>query len=325
MSRSNVNPLSNQNTTGYYSPATLRRLLRFLLRWRRWPVRLDTTELVECLRSIAEVVIWGDQNDADIVSVFREEDGLSSMLRILRRKENRSGSVAVQMLQTFAMLIQNVKDRHCMMYFLNHQAVREVISTPFDFEDEDVVGYYVSFVKSISLKLNESTVTSFTRGNAKTNSYSMPLFSEAIKFVNHSERMVRSAARTLTLTIISLKSHVVDRFFISDENRCFFKDQITYLINQSNLSLSFPISNDSAVQLLDGLFKTEGKANNDIERLQGEIEDIVCYLCDIYQSGRSLFLFAFLDSAFRVKHSAIRVGLCDLGLDARAISRSAFV
>ena len=211
-----------------YTPGELRRLLKTLSSSTRWTaLRSSVAVLVECLRRIAEVVIWGDQHDTSIFTVFRQEDGLQRLAHLLKKKSNRQGPVAVQLLQTFAMLVQNIREKSSLMYLLNHEATRHTISTDFDFEDEEVLGYYVSFVRSISFKMNESTVTSFTRRVSQKNDVlCMPLFSEAAKFVNSSERMVRSAARTLTLTIMGLKNDTVNAFLVSDVNRDFFKSQV---------------------------------------------------------------------------------------------------
>lgn len=60
-----------------------------------------------------------------------------------------------------------------------------------------IMAYYISFLKTLSLKLNENTVHFFY--NEATHDF--PLYTEAIKFFNHPEGMVRIAVRTLTLNV----------------------------------------------------------------------------------------------------------------------------
>jgi len=193
-------------------------------------------------------VIWGDQNNKEITNTFRQNDGLAKIVRLTKKKSNRRGEVAVQLLQTLAMLVQNIKSSDILFYILSHEAVGQIISMDFDFTDEEVLGYYVSLVKSISFKLNESIVVSYIKKSApKSNQFSMPLFSEAAKFVDSPEQMVRAAARTLTLTIISLKSDRVDGFLTSAENRVFFRNCVRGLCRRSKqpphfLSKSLSIS-----------------------------------------------------------------------------------
>ena len=222
------------NEREHFSAASLRRLLRTLPSWNRWPILSSSgSSLVERLRSIAEIVIWGDQHDAAIFSVFQKENGLGRLMRILKRKSNHCGPVAVQILQTFAMLVQNLRTKESLAYLLSHEATRQIISMDFDFSDEEVLGYYVSFVKSISFKLNESSVMSFMRKqSSRSDAIEMPLFSEVTKFVNNPENMVRAAARTLTLSIMGLKNEMVDRFLVSNESRGFFRNQVSNLHNK---------------------------------------------------------------------------------------------
>ena len=56
---------------------------------------------------------------------------------------------------------------------------------------------YVSFLKTISLKLNSRTIQFFFNGMRNT----FPLYTEAIKFYDSKESMVRVAVKTLTLNV----------------------------------------------------------------------------------------------------------------------------
>lgn len=55
--------------------------------------------VVEALRSIAELVIWSDQNDPAMVEYFLTENLLGHFHQILLQRANRQGHVAVQVLQ----------------------------------------------------------------------------------------------------------------------------------------------------------------------------------------------------------------------------------
>ncbi len=88
----------------------------------------------------------------------------------------------------------------CLVYIFGHSFLNELIGcTHFDLsqEDDELIDYYVSFLKSLTLKLNEETVNFFFNDKFKT----FPLYHQAIKFYNHKESMVRTSVRTITLTI----------------------------------------------------------------------------------------------------------------------------
>lgn len=63
------------------------------------------------------------------------------------------------------------------------------------------MAYYISFLKTLSLKLSDHTIHFFF--NETTNDF--PLYTEALKFFNHPEKMVRIAVRTITLNVFKGK------------------------------------------------------------------------------------------------------------------------
>ncbi|CAL1291276.1 unnamed protein product [Larinioides sclopetarius] len=151
--------------------------------------------LVETLRSIAEILIWGDQNDSTVFDFFLEKNMLSFFLKIMKQKCGRY--VCVQLLQTLNILFENIRNETSLYYLLSNNHVNSIIVHKFDFSDEEVMAYYISFLKTLSLKLNTHTIHFFY--NEHTNDF--PLYNEAIKFFKHSESMVRIAVRTLTLNV----------------------------------------------------------------------------------------------------------------------------
>lgn len=66
--------------------------------------------LVESLRLIAEILIWGDQNDSTVFDFFLEKNMLSYFLNIMRQKSGGSSFVCVQLLQTLNILFENIRN-----------------------------------------------------------------------------------------------------------------------------------------------------------------------------------------------------------------------
>ncbi|VDD91083.1 unnamed protein product [Enterobius vermicularis] len=78
-----------------------------ILEKNRTVVESNKTLLVEALRATAEILIWGDQNDASVFDFFLERQVLSHFLSIM---EQKCGSyVIVQLLQTLNILFENIK------------------------------------------------------------------------------------------------------------------------------------------------------------------------------------------------------------------------
>ncbi|KAK3871250.1 hypothetical protein Pcinc_023591 [Petrolisthes cinctipes] len=193
--------------------------------------------LVETLRSIAEILIWGDQNDSSVFDFFLEKNMLSFFLRIMKQK---CGSyVCVQLLQTLNILFENIRNETSLYYLLSNNHVNSIIVHKFDFSDEEVMAYYISFLKTLSLKLNVHTIHFFY--NEHTNDF--PLYTEAIKFFNHPESMVRIAVRTLTLNVYRVNDQSMLQF-IRDRTAAPYFSNLVWFIGNHILELENCVRSD---------------------------------------------------------------------------------
>lgn len=74
-----------------------------------------------------------------MVEYFLTENLLAHFNKILLQRSNRSGNVAVQMLQTLSILIQNVRNEQTVYYLFSNNHINEIVSMRFDFEDDEVL------------------------------------------------------------------------------------------------------------------------------------------------------------------------------------------
>ncbi|KAK2575126.1 hypothetical protein KPH14_008845 [Odynerus spinipes] len=219
--------------------------------------------LVETLRSIAEILIWGDQNDSSVFDFFLEKNMLSFFLRIMKQK---CGSyVCVQLLQTLNILFENIRNETSLYYLLSNNHVNSIIVHKFDFSDEEVMAYYISFLKTLSLKLNAHTIHFFY--NEHTNDF--PLYTEAIKFFNHSEGMVRIAVRTLTLNVYRVEDPSM-LAFIRDRTAAPYFSNLVWFIGNHIIELDTCVRNDA-----------DHQSQNRLSDLVAEHLDHLHYLNDI--------------------------------------------
>ncbi|XP_067143420.1 protein CLEC16A isoform X1 [Centruroides vittatus] len=194
--------------------------------------------LVETLRSIAEILIWGDQNDSTVFDFFLEKNMLSFFLKIMKQKCGRY--VCVQLLQTLNILFENIRNETSLYYLLSNNHVNSIIVHKFDFSDEEVMAYYISFLKTLSLKLNTHTIHFFY--NEHTNDF--PLYTEAIKFFNHGESMVRIAVRTLTLNVFKVDDKAMLKF-IRDKTAAPYFSNLVWFIGNHVLELDSCVRKDA--------------------------------------------------------------------------------
>uniref|UniRef100_A0A8C1W7U8 C-type lectin domain containing 16A n=1 Tax=Cyprinus carpio TaxID=7962 RepID=A0A8C1W7U8_CYPCA len=219
--------------------------------------------LVETIRSITEILIWGDQNDSSVFDFFLEKNMLAFFLNILRQKSGRY--VCVQLLQTLNILFENISHETSLYYLLSNNHVNSIIVHKFDFSDEEIMAYYISFLKTLSLKLNNHTVHFFY--NEHTNDFA--LYTEAIKFFNHPESMVRIAVRTITLNVYKVDNqHMLH--YIRDKTAVPYFSNLVWFIGSHVIEL------DKCVQT-DEEHKNRGKLSD----LVAEHLDHLHYLNDI--------------------------------------------
>uniref|UniRef100_H2Y952 Uncharacterized protein n=1 Tax=Ciona savignyi TaxID=51511 RepID=H2Y952_CIOSA len=179
--------------------------------------------IVEALRSMAEILIWGDQNDSSVFEFYLEKNMFLFFLNIL--EQNSGNYVCVQLLQTLNILFENLQHETSLYYLLSNNHINEVICHKFDFSDEEVMAYYISFLKTLSLRLNQHTIHFFY--NEHTDDFA--LYTEAIKFFNHPESMVRIAVRTLTLNVYNVNDRAMLRFIRDKTAAPYFSNLVWFI------------------------------------------------------------------------------------------------
>lgn len=54
-----------------------------------------------------------------------------------------------QVLQTLSILIANIRSETNIFYLFSNNYINELICTPFDFDDDEIIGYYINLLKAI--------------------------------------------------------------------------------------------------------------------------------------------------------------------------------
>ncbi|EDX12687.1 GD20289 [Drosophila simulans] len=212
--------------------------------------------LVESLRCIAEILIWGDQHDSLVFDFFLEKNMLSYFLHIMRQKSGGSSFVCVQLLQTLNILFENIRNETSLYYLLSNNHVNSIMVHKFDFSDEDVMGYYILFLKTLSLKLNTHTIHFFYN-------------ERRIKFFNHPESMVRIAVRTISLNVYKVQNPSMLRF-IRDKTAAPYFSNLVWFIGKHILELDTCVRTD-----------IDHQSNQKLSNLVAEHLDHLHYLSDI--------------------------------------------
>ncbi|CAI2383715.1 unnamed protein product [Moneuplotes crassus] len=225
---------------------------------------LDAAQIdkaVESIRNLSEFLIYGSKEQNSYFELFIERNILGIFSRIL---EKNCDEINTQLIQTTSILIQNIQKEQDSIYLLSHPFLNNLISHNFNLSEHgEIVDYLISFLKMLALRIDKNNVHFFYNIRFKN----FPLYGTAVKLYNHSELMVRTAARTIALTLFRIGSQ-----------------------NIINAVLSLPHANyfpHLACELRDRWIKVDQNIISDLdaEDLRDELDDIsdmLMYLQDIF-------------------------------------------
>nr|CDS30310.2 protein clec16a [Hymenolepis microstoma] len=204
-------------------------------------------EVVESLRLFSEIIVWGDQNDGSIMDFFLEQNALELLINYLdhRKKDRR---ICTQLLQSLNILFENLTNSRAIYYLLSQNHTNNIILHEFDFSDEEIVGYYIAFLKSLS-------------------------FRKALQLFDHSENMVRIAVRTITLNIFNVKHEACLLYVYSHTSVPYFS-HLTEEIRRT----AFAVNDFFCLNI-----RRENRGR--IEDLVAETGDHLHYIDDIFALG----------------------------------------
>ena len=230
-----------------------------LVRLRGAPPSAASDEvIVDTVKQLSELMVYGDKHeDAGFFELFCEK-GLLRTLVELFREPSRGSEVRVQIIQSLSVLLINISAPSSLFYLLSNNHVNDLIASRVDGADEELLAYYVSFLKTLSLSINPGTVHFFLQSavavrrsgggggggggapssapdsplrpgtpdarpsaaavagavkggdaaparSAAPPAASLPLYTEALRYVHHSDSMVRTTVRTLTLNVYAVR------------------------------------------------------------------------------------------------------------------------
>jgi len=118
--------------------------------------------------------------------------------------------INLEIINTFSFLMINIKTIHYLYYFFSKNLLNKIISKDFSKYDEEFLSYYVNFLKSLSLRLDDVSVQLFY--DEKTNNF--PIIENVVKLYNHRDSMIRNVVRNVVLNILKIKSPNIQDHFI---------------------------------------------------------------------------------------------------------------
>ena len=182
-------------------------------------------------------------------------------------------------------MCQCVRNNTSIYYLLSNNYINEIIDFPFDFEEEDgACDNFISFMKSLSLRLNSQTVQFFF---VEEND-SFPLLSRAIGFLQFKDPMVRTAAQATILNVLRINEDRSRDFALRDDVlQAFAAEVVVSFESQHSAILALCLEYCAYTSHPNTRELTKGKVGNRIEdQLQNifnGLEDWLYYLQDLFR------------------------------------------
>lgn len=239
--------------------------------------------VIELLRSIAEMVVYGDNKSELLFDFFCEKNMLSLFLEIMRSPSVCPITVHLQIFQTLSILCQCVKNDTSLYYLLSNNYINEMIMFPFTFEEEELCDNFISFLKSLSLRLNTQTVQFFFI--EETGAF--PLLTKAIYFLQYRDPMVRTAAQAAILNVFRVSDERAREYSLKEDILVSFVTEVSNLLEAQYNAIVALVSEYHTYAIHPNTRElTEGKVGARIEdKLKSHLacmEDWLYYLQDIF-------------------------------------------
>jgi len=177
---------------------------------RRSPGR--DAEAVEAIRALAQIVVWGDQNNPSLWDVFMNGQVMFHLSEIV--KHTTSPAVRRQCLQSISIMVQSFRNDTSLYNLFSRNHINEILTFKADPDDLELIGHLISLIRGITNRLNDDLLQFFFDEDAQ----SFPLYEKATELFDHKEPMFRIAIRNATLSIFNLEDERVLEYATKDLN-----------------------------------------------------------------------------------------------------------
>ena len=99
------------------------------------------------------------------------------------------------------MLLYNLNTFTSISFILSHPYLNKIIQYPFKFQDDELIAFYINFVKGILARMDENNIQLFYNRKFST----FPLLLKIIGYYNHKDNLVRTSVRNAILGITKSK------------------------------------------------------------------------------------------------------------------------
>ena len=186
--------------------------------------------------------------------------------------------INLEIIKTFSFLMINIKSTTYLYYFFSKNLLNQIINKDYSKFDEEFLSYYINFLKSLSLRLDEISVQLFY--DEKTNSF--PILENVLKLYNHRDSMIRNVVRNIVLNILKIKSVNIQEHFTE-------LPSVSYLANLAChlRDICLKINND-----------VENKNITNLQYLYDDLIDEATYIDDLLNLNLNKINYIIINCVF---------------------------
>ena len=154
-------------------------------------------------------------NNLEIIDTFCSYDFLKLFLELSKLNDY---TIDFNIIQSFSILIINLKTKSILYFIFSNNFINFLITKDYSLYGDEFLSYYINFIKSLSIRLDENTIHLFFRRDT----FCFPLIESVLKYYNYKDGMVRNVVRNIILNILKIKSQYIEEYFIKLPGISFF-------------------------------------------------------------------------------------------------------
>ena len=156
-------------------------------------------DIIEIIQLVIDYLIYGDSKKEQIY--FENFCELDFMKEFIKASKSNMMEILLQIIKSMSALILTLTNKISLFYIFSNNFINNIISTEnLETANEDFVSFYANFLKSLSLKIDSTTVQLFFQKEKN----SFPLLENAIKLYNNEDPMIRNVVRNIYLKFAKL-------------------------------------------------------------------------------------------------------------------------
>ena len=218
------------------------------------------------------------QNRPEDYAIFDTFCCLDFMSQFLKLSTFDFYKINLQLIKTLSFLLINIKNKPSLYYLFSNNLLNKIISKDYSKYDDEFLSYYVNFLKSLSLLLDETSIQLFYI--EKNNSF--PLVENILKFYNHKDSMIRNVVRNTVMNILRVNNPKIEEHFSKLPSILYFI-KLIYYIKDICLEIKEEIKN---------------KNNKKISYLFDDLYDEIIYIDDLLNMKREKINYIIINCFF---------------------------